>query len=163
MSAELAQAYALEEIVETLALLPQEKVADQVLRLEAMLIKGERVECPIEHQFCEGMYMREVFVPAGTLFTTYVHKTQHPFFGVMGELLIWEDGHGWVQMIAPCRGITQPGTKRIVYALTDVVWVTYHSNPDNITEVDKLEEMLFESYENKYLTLAELKTIQCQA
>lgn len=161
MSAELAQQYDLEEIVETFALLPHEQIADQVLKLEAMLIKGERVDCPLEHQFSDGLYMREVFVPAGTLFTTYVHKTEHPYFGSLGELLIWEDGNGWVHMKAPCRGVTKPGTKRIVYAITDVIWTTVHANPRNITDTDKLEDMLFETYENKYLSLAELKTLKC--
>lgn len=140
---------------------PSAELADKLNQLDAILIRGEQVDCPIEHQFTDGMYMRERFVSAGTLFTTYTWKHEHPFFHSMGELLIYDVKSGsWTHHIAPSRGITLAGTKRIVYALTDVIWTTCHMNPDNIQDIEQLEGYLLEKYDNPYLSLPELKAIQ---
>jgi hypothetical protein len=36
--------------------------------------------------------------------------------------------------------VTEPGTKRIVYAHEDTVIHTFHGNPDNETDLDLLEQ-----------------------
>jgi len=142
-------------------LTPSEEVADKLNRLDAILIRGEQIDCPLEHQFVDGMYMRERFVPAGTLFTTYTWIHEHPFFHSMGELLIYDvKSASWRHHIAPSHGITQAGTKRIVYALTDIVWTTCHVNKHNIQDIEELEGYLLEKYDNPYLSLPELKAIQ---
>ncbi len=147
----------LQEVIEETQIVSD--LQDSIYKLDALLIKGEQVDCPIDHQFCQDMYLRERFVPAGTLFTTYTWKEEHPFFGNMGELLIWEEEKGWVHYVCPCRGITKAGTKRIVYAITDVIWTTVHANPENITDVEVLEDRLLYKYENPYLSLDEIKQI----
>lgn len=132
---------------------------DRILEFDAMLIGMEQVECPLDEQLAPGLYLRERFVPAGTLFTTYTWKTEHPFFCSMGQLLIWEESKGWQLHEAPCRGLTKAGTKRVVYAITDVVWTTIHANPDNISDPQELHDMLFENYENPYVSLKQLEEV----
>lgn len=137
--------------------------SDRLLQLDALLIQGEQIECPLEQQFVPGMWIRERMVPALTLFTTYTWRKTHPFYCSMGELLIWDEKTGWQHFKAPCRGLTLAGTKRIVYAITDVVWSTFHpaafikGNEDGWSEnkkqklIQKLEDIWLEKYENKYL------------
>ena len=36
--------------------------------------------------------------------------------------------------------VTEPGTKRIVYAHEDTVIYTFHGNPDNETDLKRLED-----------------------
>jgi hypothetical protein len=75
----------------------------------------------------------------------------------MGQLLIWDEFHGWQLFECPCHGVTRAGTKRVVYAITDVVWTSVHFNPDNIRDIDELENIWLEKYENPYVDLLQLK------
>lgn len=151
---EVAEKVELEYLIENLS------TKERLLQLDAYLIRGEQVECPLEHIFVEHQYLRERFVPGGTLFTTYTWKIDHPFFGSMGELLIWDENSGWVLFKCPCRGTTKAGTKRVVYAITDVVWTSVHFNPTNTQNIEELEEIWLEKYENENLSLEELKAIR---
>lgn len=151
---EVAKKVELEELIENLS------TKDRLLQLDAFLIHNEQVECPLEHIFLENLYIREVFIPAGTLFTTYVHKTENAFFIMMGELLIWDEKNKWQRINSPYRGITKKGTKRVCYAISDVVWNTTHYNPDNCRDISVLEKRLFKNYSNPYLSLKELELIQ---
>lgn len=153
---EIAKQVELEELIENLS------TKDRLLQLDAFLIHGEQVECPLAHRFTEHQWIRERFVPAGTLFTTYTWRLEHPFFGSMGELLIWDEMSGWVHFKCPCTGITKAGTKRVVYAITDVVWSSVHFNPTNTRDIAELEEMWLEKYENENLSLEEIKVLRCQ-
>jgi hypothetical protein len=49
------------------------------------------------------------------------------------------DGEKIVTYTAPYQGITKPGTKRILYNHTDVIWTTFHVSEE--TDVEKLEEV----------------------
>lgn len=131
----------------------------QIKKFDAFMIGIPQVECPLDNLFYPGLYIRERFVPAGTLFTTYTWKTTHPFRCIRGELLIWEQAKGWQLFEAPCKGITMAGTKRIVYAITDVIWETLHANPTDIQDDKILHDMLFEKYENEIVDLAQLEQI----
>ena len=44
--------------------------------------------------------------------------------------------------MGPFSMISEPGTKRLAYTHTEVVWTTVHHNPDNETDLEKLEEMI---------------------
>lgn len=142
-----------EELVEDLS------TEERLMQLDAFLINMPQVEFPLTHKFTPNLYIREVYVPANVLFTTYVHKTEHPFFGGMGELLIWEKEKGWQHMVCPCTGITEANTKRIVYTLTDVVFTTIHANPTDTQDEKELHDMLFENYENEFVDLKQLQLI----
>ncbi len=64
--------------------------------------------------------------------------------------------NGVEEMIAPFYGKSPAGTKRVVVALEDSVFVNVHPNPDNEENVEQLEEKFvvssFEDY-NKYKQL----------
>jgi hypothetical protein len=148
----------LSEIVDALS---SPELKDRIEQLDAVILSGEQVDCPIQHEFIDGMYIRERMIPMGTLFTTYTWKHEHPYFCNLGELMIFDVTTGeWSHFIAPCRGITKAGTKRIVYAITDVVWTTCHANPDNVTDVAEMEHILLEKYSNRFIPLNKLKELQ---
>ena len=113
-------------------------VENRMLQSERSL-KGEELDYfnPLKHSFANGLYIREVFNPAGELLVTKIHKYSHPFFLLKGQMTIMsEDGEKTIQ--APHYGITNAGTKRIIYAHTDCIFVTVHAT--NETDVDKIEE-----------------------
>lgn len=81
--------------------------------------------CPVRHSFGEGCYIREWNSPAGVLTVSKVHKIAHPYFVLKGKVSVLTDA-GVETIEAPHYGITQPGTKRILYAHEDTQWVTVH-------------------------------------
>lgn len=90
---------------------------------------------PLVHTFGDGFYTRNISMPKGQLITTGIHKKEHPFFVMTGDVsVLTEDGV--VRIKAPYNGITQPGTKRLIYIHEDTVWITVH-----ITDAKTVEEV----------------------
>ena len=121
--------------------------------LEKAVGESPQVECPLEHFFTPEIYTRKIFMPAGTLAVSLKHKTTHPFFILQGKvavLRVKDDGTFEIEGMheAGHMGITKPGTKRFLYNLEDTIWVTCHSNPDNIEDPDEMVLRLAEPNEN---------------
>ena len=121
--------------------------ASDVERLEYQLSQMPDGYFPTEHLFLPGMYLRKIFMPAGSLLTSMKHKTRHPFLIESGKLRVM-DQTGVVDYEAPVLGITEAGTKRVLYIYEDTTWVTFHANPENITDPDKMVEYLTHPNEN---------------
>lgn len=97
------------------------------------------------HFFAGGMYCRRIEIPAGVAIVSKVHKTEHLFIGVSGQLQV--AGQGPTYTLGPGDVIPSPvGTKRAVFALTDVIVMTVHKT--TLTSVDGLEDELMEESEN---------------
>lgn len=117
----------------------------------AMVDNFPIIHCPVTHRFTDGMYVREIFMPAGSLITSKIHKTQHQYFVLKGKVSVWID-EGIEQIIeAPFIGITEPGTRRVLYIHEDCIWATSHPNPDNET-VEQIEERIIEKHDNLLLS-----------
>lgn len=63
----------------------------------------------------------------------------------------------WERLEAPHTGITEPGTRRVLYIEEDCIWTTSHvtdiypesgSEEDIQKAVDKIEEIIIEKREN---------------
>lgn len=137
--------------------LTPDKIAKQTLthqidELEGVMVDNfPLVECPVTHHFTEGLYVREIFLAAGTLVTSKIHKTQHQFFVMKGKCIVWIDG---VEQIieAPYIGVTQPNTRRVVYVIDDSIWATTHVNENNET-AEQIEDRIIEKHDNPCLSL----------
>ena len=125
---------------------------ERVDELEIFMAENYQIiDCPLVHRFTPGMYIREIFMPAGSLITSKIHKTEHPFTISKGKVAVSIDGKDWEEFEAPYTGITKPGTRRILYILEDCIWTTYHVNADNCEDLEKLEDKLIEKRENTLL------------
>ena len=142
---------------------------DRLDELEvAMLENFEPVHCLTTHRFTDGMYIREIFMPAGSLITSKIHKTEHPYIVSYGKVAVSIDGDDWDEIIAPYTGITKPGTRRVLYILEDCIWTTFHRVDDMKSEyndlnddekeniVKEIEEKILEPHVN-YLTGTDIK------
>lgn len=95
----------------------------------AIRAKEYHVEMPLTHRFTPGLYVREIFMPAGTIVVSRIHKTQHPFVISKGDCEVWSPGTGWQRLRAPHTGITLPGTQRLLLIHEDTIWTTFHPGP----------------------------------
>lgn len=103
---------------------------DKIDEVEAFMLNNMKlIECPLVHTFTPGLYIRQIFMPAtkeGTLVTSHIHKTCHPYNISDGKVLVDIDGKEWVELQAPFSGITKAGTRRVLYIIENCTWTTYH-------------------------------------
>jgi hypothetical protein len=108
-----------------------------IFKLENTLLSMPQVDLPLTHHFSDGVYGREMFVPAGGAFTGKVHKTDHLCVLAHGELLLIASNGAKEQLIAPRIFVTPKNTKKAGYALTDCIFMTVHGTHE--TNLDKIQ------------------------
>lgn len=108
--------------------------------IEVAMMSRPAVELPLVHRFTPGLYIREIFMPAGTLLTSKIHQTEHPYVVTKGVVSVWTEREGWVKITAPHTGITKPGTRRLLYIHEDTTWTTFH--PTDKTDLAEIEDDL---------------------
>jgi hypothetical protein len=110
--------------------------------IEAEMRKHPQLDISPCHHFAKGVYAREILIPAGTLLTGKIHKTEHLNIVSKGEIAVWTETEGVRRVKAPFTFVAQPGTRRLGYALEDTVWTTIHGTDE--TDLVKLEDTLIE-------------------
>lgn len=109
--------------------LPQlDKVVDRasILRLEQAMLamtNADTSDGDVHHHFSDGLYARELRIPADTVLIGHIHLQGQINFLMKGTIRVTTD-EGVKTLTAPQIVVTGPGTKRAGYAVTDVVWVT---------------------------------------
>ncbi len=121
--------------------LPRMPTREQIATLEAYILSGEQVETPTTHYFAPGLYARQMFIPAGTVLTGAVHKTEHLAIFV-GDITVWTEG-GMKRLTGHHTFVSQPGAKRVGFAHADT-WCTGFF-PSDKTDVAELERDLVEN------------------
>lgn len=129
--------------------------------LEAAMLDGYKVvDLPLNHIFTPKMYVRQIFMPKGTLLTSRIHNTTHPYCVSLGSANVQIDLGEWVTIKAPYLGVTSAGTRRVLFILEDCLWQTFHpldwitgeENDWNDEEkrklVEKIENMILEPHIN---------------
>lgn len=114
----------------------------RVLRLEEELNNMPQADCPVKHYFAPGMYAREITIPAGTVLTGAVHKTQNLAVLSKGRLQLVTDS-GVIEISAPHTLTVSPGQKNAAFAIEESVWTNFFAIEE--TDTDKLVELLTES------------------
>jgi hypothetical protein len=116
---------------------------NKIDELEVVLLEYPPVSCPLNHEFVPGMYIREIFMPKGTMITSVIHNIEHPYFIRTGLVSVWSENDGEQMLYTSNRGITKPGTRRVLYIHEDTVWVTVHRT--DIRPKDDSEESVMEA------------------
>lgn len=130
----------------------REKIMSVEERLRnAVSVGYPEADCPLKHHFAPGVYCREIFIPAGSLLVGKIHKHAHPNMLMKGRVSVLTE-EGTKELEGPLTMVSPPGTKRVVYAHTDVVWVTVHLT--NETDLEKIEDHVIAKTYQEYLDFA---------
>lgn len=117
-----------------------------------------QVEIETTHTFINGVYARQITIPAGVCIVGAKHKTEHPYLISKGKC--WVVNKGERELIdAPHSGVTTPGSKRAITAIEDTVFTTFH--PTNETDINKIEADIIEP-EGLKITNNPTEAIQCR-
>lgn len=113
------------------------RTRDRVASLEAVMIGMAQAVLTTAHHFSEGVYVRELRIPAGATAVGKIHKTRHLLIMASGDMLVVTDDEP--KRLTGFNIIeTQPGEKRAVHALQDTVLVTVHVTDE--TDLNLIEE-----------------------
>lgn len=110
--------------------------------LEAAMRTQPQVEIEPVHRFADGLYAREITIPAGTLLTGKIHRTRHLNIVSAGRIAVWSEGEPVRIIEAPFSFVAEPGTRRVGFAYEDTVWTTIHATHE--TDLAALEAELIE-------------------
>lgn len=106
-----------------------------------------QVEYPVMHHHSEHMYVREFHMPANHFVIGKEHATRHLNMLVRGSCTVWTV-HGRHDLSADNGPVTfesMAGVKKVVYAHSDIIWMTFH--PTDETDQDRLEGELINPVE----------------
>lgn len=120
---------------------------EDIQRIQALMLASDSVIDLSEntfHHFAEGVYGRELRIPAGVALIGKIHK--HSTLNVLaaGEIAV-STPDGPKVLTAPAIFVSPAGCKKIGFAITDCVFLNVHASHE--TDLDKLEAELIEPEE----------------
>lgn len=101
------------------------------------------------HRFSPGVYIREIFMPAGLLVIGAQHKTRHFNVVLKGRARVFMDGKVH-DIQAPCTIESGVDVRKVLLILEDMTWQTIHANPDDEQNIDVLENRIA-TFSERYL------------
>ena len=119
----------------------QDEIREAIFAVEGIISQGEQVKIEEDHFFSEGLYTRTIHIPKGTLFTGKLHAREDLLIIVSGDITIYtENGECRVKGFKVMK--VSAGTKPLAFAHEDTIALNVHRNPDNLQDLDLLEEKL---------------------
>lgn len=132
----------------------------EILAIEKWLLQSPQGHSETNHYQIEGVYVRSLFIPAGTLLTGKIHNKESIGILAQGTIRIANGADSFI-VSAPYITIDQPGIKRLGYAETDCTFITVHrTDATNISDIeDELVSDTFDEYDLKTQHLLEGKQL----
>lgn len=121
-----------------------ELAALPVEELERRMLALPQAEAGVRHHFLAGLYIREVTIPADTYAIGHKHRLPHINVLTRGAVAMVQADGRTVEVRAPLMYIGVPGRK-VGYIREAMTWLNIWPTP--ITDVEKLEALLFEKSE----------------
>lgn len=113
---------------------------------------------PLEHDFGDELYVRKIVMPAGQLIVSKIHKKKHPYFIMEGDVSVLTES-GVQRIKGPYHGMTEAGTKRVLYTHKETTWITVqHTKETNLNKVE--EDVMAEDFNDPDISIETLKLLQ---
>jgi hypothetical protein len=111
---------------------------DQLGLLENRLGQLPQTETVLTHHFAEGVYGRELFIPADTIVIGKRHRHSTLNIVLSGSISIYMGpGVPTKRIDAPAMFVSPPGSKKLGYTHSDTVFVNVH--PASGTDLGQIE------------------------
>ena len=105
------------------------------------IVRGNTDSFPLKHSFSDGVYIREMFMKKDSIVIGKLHKYSHTWFLMQGEIMVATD-QGTKVYTAPCYVNARAGSKRVINAVKDSIFINIHPNPLELRNIEELEDML---------------------
>jgi hypothetical protein len=111
--------------------------------LEVAMLAEEQIECPTTHEFRGGLYIREAFMPAGSV--VLGHAWRRPQWNVMKQGRIRVMVGGRVRELRAPRAFIGPAGRKVAYIIEDTIWVNIFATDE--TDLGAVEETILDRTE----------------
>ena len=111
---------------------------EKLLAQQEGAVFGDSDLMPLEHFFCDGIYVRKITIPAGIICTGKIHRHQHPAFLLKGKVTVFTEQTGSEIISAPAFMVSEAGTKRAILSHEETEWYTVHRTDK--TDLDEIEK-----------------------
>lgn len=99
---------------------------DAIDRIEGYIATLPRQNGDVQQWGAPGLYIRQIFMPKGTLITSKIHGSKHPYVVSEGAVTVYNIQDDRTTLLeAPFYGMTLPFTRRVLYTHEDTVWTIY--------------------------------------
>lgn len=116
---------------------PKMPTYEQIRALEKAMVENlPTCSETITHHFADGVYGREMFMPAGMMLTGKMHRFSTLNFLLSGDITVTTP-EGVRRIQAPAMFVSPAGMKKVMFAHTDAVFATVH--PTKITDIASIE------------------------
>lgn len=89
------------------------------------------------HRFINGLYARELTMPAGTLIVGKRHARMHKVIMTKGRCTVYTE-RGQEELTAPCSFMSPAGEKRVLIIHEETTWTCVHpTNETDLVEVER--------------------------
>lgn len=129
-----------------------EEMRGAIVRYEKAVGSLPQTELPLRHFYMEGrtashVYAREISIAKGIAAVGRVHKFQCINIISKGRVVVASE-EGVRIITAPHTWVSEPGAKRALYVLEDLIWTTIHLTDElDIAKIkDDLGEVSYEEY-----------------
>lgn len=102
-------------------------------------MSGIEIDLGVVHHFSDGLYARQMMLPAGHYAVTHAHEYDHLSILATGRVLLEVDGV-ITDLTAPACVTVAAGKHHRITAMEDATWFCIHATDE--TDVDKLDEVL---------------------
>lgn len=132
---------------------------DKIFAAEAFMKEQPQVNIPVQHYFSQGVYAREITIPAGVILTGEIHKFAQLNILSKGRMQVYTE-EGIKEVEAPFTVVSPPGTKRIAHTITECVWTTIHGTDE--TDIEIIRSKFIAKDENEWLEFSNQKSAQLE-
>ena len=134
------------------------KYGSQPLELiEEQMLDMVQPDCPVVHNFSDGVYVREITMPTDSIILGHKHKTRHLNIISKGSCRLVDVETGEVTLLtAPCTFESLPGVRKLLYIIDECVWSTVHVTDE--TDLTKIEEEVIDK-SNTWIDYYKIKEI----
>jgi len=126
--------------------------------IEKLMLSEEQIDCPVQHHFGPGIYIREGFYPAGAYILGHAHKKTTMNVLLKGKMAIIVNGQSKI-IEGPFIFNSEPGRK-FAYVIEDCIFQNIHAT--NKTNLDEIEDEFVDksdAWKNKQIEVMNLSLI----
>ena len=115
------------------------KSNDLLIHNDGKVCREDSQWVTFKHDFAPGIYLRQMTMNEDSVVLGAVHKRDHAWFLLKGYItVVSEDGEQDYE--APYLGFSKAGIQRVIYAHEESIFQNVFNNPNDIKDIDLLEE-----------------------
>jgi len=123
---------------------------DLIAGIANELKKHPQIDFPVTHRFAPGVYLREIFMPKGSIIVGKIHKTEHFNIILTGKVSVFTV-EGVEVFEAPHTFVSKAGVQKVVLMHEDCQWQTVHVTDK--TEIEDIEkDVIAENYDDDLIS-----------